>query len=97
MADGRPVIAFVTDAIAPFHHGGKEQRYEALLDRFQERAEVHVYTMRWWDGSRTLVRNGVTYHAISPLIPMYGGERRSIKQAIVFALCCLRLMTDGLT
>ncbi len=49
--------------------------------------------MHWWDGPRTLVRDGVSYHAISPLIQMYGVQRRSIEQALVFALCCLRLVT----
>jgi glycosyltransferase involved in cell wall biosynthesis len=89
--DERPTIALVTDAIAPFHRGGKEQRYQELSTRLSERADVHVYTMKWWQGPRTRRDGAITYHAISPLLPLYSGGRRSIKQAIVFALCCLRL------
>jgi glycosyltransferase involved in cell wall biosynthesis len=35
---------------------------------------------------------GVTYRAICPLIPLYRGERRSIREALAFAACCLRLL-----
>lgn len=93
MADRRPVIAVVTDAIAPYHRGGKEQRYLELTRRLAGRAEVHVYTMKWWHGDRVRQDGGVTYHAISPLMPLYSGTRRSIWQATVFAICCLRLLT----
>ncbi|MGH2915646.1 MAG: glycosyltransferase family 4 protein [Solirubrobacteraceae bacterium] len=93
MADRRPIIALVTDAIGPYHRGGKEQRYLELAQRLARRADVHVYTMNWWQGSRTRRDRGVTYHAICPLIPLYSGSRRSIRQALVFALCCLRLLT----
>ena len=83
----------VTDAIGPYHHGGKEQRYLELARRLAERAEVHVYTMNWWQGARVRSDGDVTYHAIAPLLPLYSGPRRSIKQALVFALGCLRLLT----
>jgi glycosyltransferase involved in cell wall biosynthesis len=83
----------VTDAIGPYHRGGKEQRYLELAPRLAERAEVHVFTMKWWPGDGTRVERGVTYHAICPHLPLYSGQRRSIRQALVFALCCLRLLT----
>jgi glycosyltransferase involved in cell wall biosynthesis len=89
----RPRIALVTDAIGPYHRGGKEQRYQQLAQRLAARADVHVYTMHWWDGPKVRHDAGVTYHAISPLMPLYSGARRSILQAIVFALSCLRLLT----
>jgi glycosyltransferase involved in cell wall biosynthesis len=88
-----PVIAFVSDAIYPYHRGGKELRYHELARRMAGRADVHVYTMRWWPGSRVRTEDAVTYHAISPLIPLYAGGRRSIRQAVGFALACLRLLT----
>ena len=93
MADRRRVIALVTDAIGPYHRGGKEQRYLELAHRLAERAEVHVYTMNWWQGAPVRRDGEVTYHAISPLLPLYSGGRRSIRQAVVFAVCCLRLLT----
>ena len=88
----RPVIAFVSDAIYPYHRGGKELRYHELARRIAGRAEVHVYTMQWWAGPRTRVADAVTFHAIAPLMPLYAGGRRSIRQAAGFALACLRLL-----
>jgi glycosyltransferase involved in cell wall biosynthesis len=91
--DRRPIVALVTDAIFPYHRGGKEIRYHELSRRMAERAEIHVYTMHWWDGPRVRIDEAVTFHAISPLFPMYTQSRRSLKQAIFFALSCMRLMT----
>jgi glycosyltransferase involved in cell wall biosynthesis len=89
----RPVVAMVTDAIFPYHRGGKEIRYHELSRRLAGRAEIHVYTMHWWDGPRVYTDEAVTFHAISPLFPMYTKNRRSLKQAVLFALACGRLMT----
>jgi glycosyltransferase involved in cell wall biosynthesis len=83
----------VTDAVFPYHRGGKEIRYHELSRRLAERAEIHVYTMHWWDGPRMHTDEAVTFHAISPLLPMYTQSRRSLRQAIFFALSCTRLMT----
>jgi glycosyltransferase involved in cell wall biosynthesis len=61
--------------------------------RLARDAEVHVYTMNWWQGASTRHDGDVVYHAIAPLVPLYAGERRSIREALVFAACCLRLIT----
>lgn len=87
-----PVVVLVTDAIFPYHRGGKEIRYHELSRRLAERAELHVYTMHWWDGPPVRKDEAVTFHAISRLIPLYTQSRRSLKQAIVFAFACIRLM-----
>jgi glycosyltransferase involved in cell wall biosynthesis len=87
-----PVIALVSDAIYPYHRGGKELRYHELARRMAGRADVHVYTMQWWPGPRVRTEDAVTFHAISPLIPLYAGGRRSMRQAVFFALACLRLL-----
>lgn len=93
--DGQsPVIALVSDAIFPYHRGGKEIRYQELSRRLARRAEVHVYTMKWWDGPRVRKDESITFHAISRLLPMYCGSRRSLKQAIFFALACIRLLAS---
>jgi glycosyltransferase involved in cell wall biosynthesis len=85
-------IAMVTDAIAPYHRGGKEQRYDELAPRLTEYGDVHVYTMKWWRAHRaTTRRDGVAYHAICPFLPLYRGERRSVVQAAMFALASLKL------
>jgi glycosyltransferase involved in cell wall biosynthesis len=83
----------VTDSILPFHRGGKEVRYREIARRLARRAEVHIHTMNWWSGKRTVKDGPVTLHAISPHVPLYARERRSVPQAIVFAIACLRLLT----
>jgi glycosyltransferase involved in cell wall biosynthesis len=88
----RPVVAMVSDAIYPYHRGGKEIRYHELARRLAERAEVHVYTMQWWKGPRERTEDGVTFHAISRLHGLYTKNRRSVSQAIFFAIACFRLL-----
>lgn len=92
MSARRPRIAMVTDAIAPYHRGGKEQRYIQLSRRIGRRADVHVYTMKWWPGPRVIHEDGVTLHAICPRLAIYNGERRSTLEAVMFAIGCLRLL-----
>jgi glycosyltransferase involved in cell wall biosynthesis len=88
----RPVVALVTDAIYPYFRGGKELRYRELSARLSRRADVHIFTMKWWDGPPIRREGNVTFHAASRLYPMYTGERRSFREALLFALGCLRLM-----
>ncbi len=89
----RPLVAFVTDAVAPYNRGGKEERYRQIAPRIAASADVRVYTMRWWGGDEDEVQlDGVRYRAICRYLPLYSGERRSIRQAVGFALACLRLM-----
>ena len=88
----RQVVALVCEVIYPYSHGGRELRNQELLPRLAERAEVHVYTMHWWDGPAVYKDGGVTYHAISPLLPLYKKNRRSLWQALYFGLASLRLL-----
>jgi hypothetical protein len=88
----RPRIALVTDAVYPYHRGGKEIRYHEVARRLAEGADVDIYTMRWWGHNGPLHANRVTYRAIAPLLPLYNSTRRSIAQAVVFAVCTLRLL-----
>jgi glycosyltransferase involved in cell wall biosynthesis len=92
MARSRPVVALVSDAIYPYFRGGKEFRYHELSTRLGRRADVHVFTMKWWDGPSTRREGNVTFHAVSRLYAMYAGQRRSFREAIFFALGCLRLL-----
>jgi glycosyltransferase involved in cell wall biosynthesis len=85
-------IAIVSDAIYPYHRGGKESRYHELIRRISGRADVDIYTMRWWDDSETGQLDGARLHAISPMVPLYVNDRRSLTQALRFGLACLRML-----
>jgi glycosyltransferase involved in cell wall biosynthesis len=88
-------IALVTDAIYPYNKGGKETRTYQLSTRLAQKGhDVHIYTMNWWNGEKIKKENGVTLHGISKLYPLYSGERRSIKEAIFFALSCFQLLIE---
>ena len=88
-------VAVVTDAIAPYHRGGKEMRYAHLLAQLQETCDVRVYTMHWWPDRPARKREGgVEYRAICPRLPLYSGARRSILQAAAFSLGCLMLIGE---
>ena len=90
-------IAFVSDAIYPYHKGGKEKRLYEMSTRLAKKGfDVHVYCMHWWDGpEKDRIENGVYLHAISKLYPLYTSERRSIKEGILFGLACLKLVTKN--
>jgi glycosyltransferase involved in cell wall biosynthesis len=88
-------IAFVSDAIYPYMHGGKEKRLHEISTRLAQMGhDVHIYTMHWWDNpEKTIEEDGMTLHAISKKYEMYSGDRRSISEGILFALACFKLMT----
>jgi glycosyltransferase involved in cell wall biosynthesis len=86
-------IAVVSDAVWPYFKGGKERRiYEVTRRLVASGHDVHVYTMKWWDGGDTVQVDGVWMHAICKLYPLYNGERRSIKEGILFSLACFKLI-----
>lgn len=89
-----PVVAIVVDALFPYHLGGREVRYHELATRLAKISSVHIYTMNWWHGPRTVLDGKVTIHGICRLLPLYAGGRRSLRQAIFFAVACLRLLRD---
>jgi glycosyltransferase involved in cell wall biosynthesis len=88
----RPAIALVCDVIYPYSRGGRELRNRELLPRIAGHADVSVYTMQWWNGPAVYRSDGVIYHAISRLYPLYTKQRRSIRQALYFALASMRLL-----
>ena len=81
-------VAVVTDGIYPYFKGGKEVRFHQLLRRLAgPEVEIDVFTMHWWDGPRDRQEDGLSLHAICRNWCMYAGERRSVLQALMFALC----------
>jgi glycosyltransferase involved in cell wall biosynthesis len=91
MTSGRQRIAMVTDAIYPYHRGGKEFRYYQLSHLLSRDADVDMYTMNWWNGAKERADRDVTLIALCRLRPLYLGGKRSFAQAIWFAFSCLRL------
>ena len=85
-------LAVVSDSVPPFFKGGKETRiYHLTRELSQLGCDVHIYTMHWWKPEGDYVEDGITYHAISKLYPLYVGDRRSIKQGVLFGLACMKL------
>ncbi len=91
-------VAVVSDALYPWHTGGKEIRYRHLLSQLPDHdMDVIVYSMRWWDVAPVPVHTShgsLTYRALCPRVAMYRGKRRSIFQALLFAASTLRLLTE---
>jgi glycosyltransferase involved in cell wall biosynthesis len=84
-------VVVVTDSMHPWNFGGKEERLRLFNNSMNtnSKAEIEVIyaTMKWWDGKAPL-----NHLAISKLHPMYVNGRRSIKQALFFALSCFKVL-----
>lgn len=87
----RPIrVAIVSDALFPWHKGGKETRYRELLRRLPRQGfDVTVYSMKWWTEPPP---GPVRYVAICPRLRLYNGERRSMVQAVIFSIATLQLV-----
>lgn len=87
-------IVFVSDAIYPYMKGGKEKRLFEITTRLAAMGhDVHIYTMHWWASPRkTQLENGVKLHALCKFYPLYKGDRRTLKEGIMFGLACLKLL-----
>ncbi len=87
-------IAFIYDVAYPWVTGGAEVRvYEMARRLVLNGHEVHWYTLGWWwdeHNQNDLVKDGIIFHGVSNPVPIYSGNRRSIKEAIYFALKLLR-------
>ena len=86
-------IVFVSDSIYPYMMGGKEKRLHEITKRLADMGhDVHIYTMHWWEGSDTIkTESGVHLHAICRHYEMYKGDRRTIKEGVLFGLACFKL------
>ncbi|MBZ2166565.1 glycosyltransferase family 4 protein [Methanobacterium spitsbergense] len=83
-------IAFIYDAVYPWVKGGAEKRVYELAKRLAQRGnEVHWYSIGWWwpeNGKKDMVIDGIHLHGVSNPINLYSDDRRSIKEALLFAL-----------
>ncbi len=86
-------VAIVSDAVQPFHTGGKEKHLHEVASRLPAHGrEVHIFTMKWWPGKKNIQINDIHYHAICKNHPLYAGRHRSIRQGLFFSLACLKLV-----
>jgi glycosyltransferase involved in cell wall biosynthesis len=92
----RPVrVALVYDAVYPYQKGGGERRFHEIARLLGDgEVEVCLYGMRWWPGRDSVrVVDGVRVHALCRGRPLYTRSgRRSITQALIFGLACLKLL-----
>ena len=83
-------IAYVYDAVYPRVKGGAERRiYELARRLIQNGHEVHWYGVGWWwpeEGQNDIEMDGIKLHGVCGPVELYNGDRRSIKEAIYYAL-----------
>ncbi len=89
-------VAFVYDAIYPYITGGAEKRYFEIGKRLVGQGfDVHLYGMKLWDGPNIIESDGMTLHGIMKARPLYTSSgRRSISQALLFGLACIKLVNQ---
>jgi glycosyltransferase involved in cell wall biosynthesis len=90
-------IAFVYDVIYPYVKGGVEKRVWELAVRLSCRGhDVHVYGMKYWEGNDIIIREGVTLHGVCPAQNLYFRGRRTVREAVSFAISLFfRLREDN--
>jgi len=80
-------IAFVSNVVYPFVTGGAQKRIHEIGTRLADRGHsVTVYGRHFWDGPEETVHEGMTLRAVSPAREIYNGDRRSITEALAFAV-----------
>jgi len=80
-------IAFVYDAVYPWVKGGAEMRNHELGKRLSARGhEVHIFGVKWWEGEDTIEYENMTLHGVCKARNLYVNGRRSISEALVFAI-----------
>lgn len=87
-------LALVYDAVYPWIKGGGEKRFYDIGTRLQQtkQYDVHFYGMKLWKGKDVIKKEGMHYHKLSPLMPLYNKEKRTISQSIKFGLYSFKLL-----
>ncbi len=84
-------IGCVYDNIYPYTIGGAEKREWELATRLAMKGhEVHLFSMKYWEGPDVFVKEGVYLHGVCSPQPLFINGRRSIKEAIYFAYKVLK-------
>ena len=88
-------LSFLSDAVYPFHHGGKETlHYERSVRLARRGHAVRILTMHWWpEHKRSIARDGVVFQSVAPRTALYTSKGgRSVLESVVFGLGSLRLL-----
>jgi len=92
-------IAFIYDAVYPWIKGGAEKRIYQLAKGLADKGhEVHWYGVGWWwpeSGKKDMEMDGIKLHGVCKPMELYGDDRRSIKEALYFALMILFKLRAG--
>lgn len=92
-------IAFIYDSVYPWVKGGAEKRVYELAKRLVYMGhEVHWYSIGFWwteENQEDTEFEGIHLHGVCRPVELYSDDRRSIKEAIYFALKLFRpLMSE---
>lgn len=82
-------IAFVYDMVYPFKIGGVEKRIWEISWRLAANGhEVHLYSLKLWEGPPDFIRKGVHIHGVGRKLPFHTGEsgRRAVFPALWFSM-----------
>ena len=80
-------IAFIYDAVYPWHIGGAEAIHHNEASELAKAHEVHFFSMRWPGMPARLKKGGITYHSVfrASHASLYRRGRRSISEALLFS------------
>ena len=86
-------IAFVSDSLTPWAFGGLETLERAEADELSKWHDLHFFSMRWPGMQSEFRRGRITYHTFHDINhdKFYRHNRRSIREALVFAVGMLRI------
>ncbi len=80
-------IVFIYDCIYPWVKGGGEKRIYEIGKRLVTKGhEVHLFGVKWWDGSDIIEYEGMILHGICEKMELYVDGRRSIYEALIFSI-----------
>jgi len=80
-------VAYVTNVVYPFVNGGAQKRIHEIGTRLADDGhDVTVYGRHFWDGPAESTHKGLTLRAVAPGADLYTDDRRSITEAIDFAV-----------
>lgn len=89
-------IAFIYDCIYPWVKGGGEKRIYEIGKRLVAKGhEVHLFGIKWWDGSDIIEHEGMILHGVCEKMELYVDGRRSISEALIFSIKLLPHLYKG--